>query len=319
MAKVSVVIPTHNRASLLGAAIASVLSQTFQDLELVVVDDASHDDPERVARSFPDPRVRFVRHPEPRGGAAARNTGIRTTNGAYVAFLDDDDQWYPDKLTLQVELLDKSPARVGLIYAGYDVAEGSEGPTVWTRVPTRRGDLRAHLLASNPIGGTSVAVVRRECLDTVGGFDETLRSFQDYDLWLRIAERYEFDFVAKPLYRYRLHPVQIWKNPDALFAGLDRMLEKHGQHRVFREQLSGHYLNLGRRFCLAGKSGQGRRALRQALRLNPSQMRGYIYYTLTFMGSRGFEWVSGTKARLLGGTDDGLATRIQGGEWNRMT
>jgi glycosyltransferase involved in cell wall biosynthesis len=299
MAKVSVVIPTHNRASLLGGAISSVLGQTFRDLELVVVDDGSNDNPEQVVRSFSDPRIQFVRHPQPRGGSAARNTGIRSTTGAYVAFLDDDDEWYPDKLALQVDLMEKSPAKVGLIYGGYDVANDSDGQTAWTRVPALRGDLHAALMSFNPVGGTSVVLIRRECLEEVGGFDETLTSFQDYDLWIRLAERYEFDFLVKPLYRYRLHAVQIWKKPDALFRGLERMIEKHGRHPVFRKQMAGQYLTLGRRYCLAGNPVQGRLALRRVLTLRPGWGKAYVYYALTFLGARGFEWVSGAKARLV--------------------
>ena len=107
MPKVSVVIPTYNRPEFLGAAISSVLNQTFQDWELLVVDDASENDTEEVVDGFGDHRLRWFRHEKRIGGSAARNTGIVNSVGAYVAFLDDDDEWLPDKLRLQVELLRK--------------------------------------------------------------------------------------------------------------------------------------------------------------------------------------------------------------------
>src|SRR5262245_24547581 len=102
MPLVTVVIPTHNRAGRVRSAIESVLHQTYADFEIVVVDDASEDGTENTVRGVLDPRVRYIRHAVARGDAAARNTGIRNSTGEYVAFLDDDDEWLPEKLRFQV-------------------------------------------------------------------------------------------------------------------------------------------------------------------------------------------------------------------------
>lgn len=286
MPKVSVIIPTHNRAALLGGAIQSVLDQTFGDFELLVVDDGSEDHPEQVVRSFSDPRIRFIRHPVARGGGAARNTGIQNTHGPFVAFLDDDDAWYPEKLAQQVALLDRGPPNLGLVYGGYNTGNSHGETILGTRIPTARGDLRNQLLSSNVIGGTSLVLVRRVALEHIGGFDENLPSFQDHDLYLRLSEHFEFDFVPDAFLRYLRHEVQIWKNPGALLRGLELMRKKHGTHKPFRKFLARRYQKLGRQLCLAGDTAEGRSALRTSLALNPRVLRTYAYYALSLFDSR---------------------------------
>lgn len=119
MPKVSVVIPTHNRSSLLRRAIQSVLDQTYQDFEIIVVDDASTDDTEAVVKGFADERIRYVRHSENRGEAASRNTGIRLAKGEYIAGHDDDDVWLPPKLEKQVKAFEKASPKVGVVSPDY--------------------------------------------------------------------------------------------------------------------------------------------------------------------------------------------------------
>src|SRR5712692_9764325 len=127
MPKASVITPTYNRADFLRVAIASVLNQTFQDLEIIVVDDASSDRTAEVVRRFTDELIKYIRHDINKGGSAARNTGIKNSTGAYVAFLDDDDEWLPEKLGMQVDLLENSPAEVGGVYTSYMVIDRASG------------------------------------------------------------------------------------------------------------------------------------------------------------------------------------------------
>jgi glycosyltransferase involved in cell wall biosynthesis len=298
MTPVSVIIPTHNRAHLLKGAISSVLGQTFGDFELLVVDDGSRDETKQVVGSFQDHRLRYLRHPEPKGGGAARNTGIRNSRSAYLAFLDDDDEWYPEKLRLQVELLDRSPVTVGVIYTGNDIVESATGRTVQRRIPNLRGNLHEALSASNPLGGTSTALIRRECFEIAGLFDESLTSFQDFDLWLRISAHHEFDFIAQPLFKYTLHEVQIWKNLDSLFSGVERIIEKHGQNPGVRRRFARHCVLLGRRYGLAGEPEKARKTLRRAMILHPGNARSYIYYVASYFGTRGFLLLSGAKSQI---------------------
>lgn len=119
MPKVSVIIPTYNRARYLHRAIQSVLDQRFPDLEIIVVDDASTDDTAQVIEGFRDPRIRYFRHNTNRREAASRNTGVQNAVGDYIAFLDDDDVWLPDKLAIQVNLLDISSLKIGAVYTSF--------------------------------------------------------------------------------------------------------------------------------------------------------------------------------------------------------
>src|SRR5690348_13147078 len=112
MAPVSVIIPTHNRSDFLRNAITSVLNQTYQDFEIIVVDDGSTDNTSEVVANFSDERITFIRHDTNKGGSAARNTGILASKCDYIAFLDDDDEWLPDKLRKQMEILVASPPEV---------------------------------------------------------------------------------------------------------------------------------------------------------------------------------------------------------------
>src|SRR5438034_8399752 len=120
MSRVSVIIPTYNRARYLSDAIRSVVNQTFQDFEIIVIDDCSQDQTRIATDSFKDQRIKYLTHDSNRGEAAARNTGIQKSTGSYIAFLDDDDQWAPEKLQLQIQIFEQSATKVGLVYCGYE-------------------------------------------------------------------------------------------------------------------------------------------------------------------------------------------------------
>jgi glycosyltransferase involved in cell wall biosynthesis len=185
MAKVSVVIATCNRARYLADAVASVLAQAFADFELVVVDDGSTDATREVVQRFSDPRVHYL-HQAHRGVSAARNAGIHAIRGEYVAFLDDDDVFLPDKLRVQMRALERE-ALLGLVAGGHQVID-KRGQLLavdqpWKWVPRLSGET---LLLGNRFASNSV-LVRRSWWERVGGFDETLTLAEDWDVWLRLA------------------------------------------------------------------------------------------------------------------------------------
>jgi glycosyltransferase involved in cell wall biosynthesis len=296
--KVSVVIPTHNRAEFLPTAIDSVLKQSFQDFELVVVDDASIDATAKVRDKFHDVRIHWFRHDRPRGGAATRNTGIIHSRGEYVAFLDDDDEWYPDKLARQMEVMLGSEPQVGAVYTGYVIVDRTSGGVRGRMVPTRRGNLHDRLLESNPIGGTSSVLLKRSCLEKVGLFDESLPSFQDYDLWIRISKDFQFDYVQEPLLTYFIHPKKVWTNLEALTQGLEIMLRKYGSSATFRKRCSNRYLEFGVKFCEANQIEKGRTALRRSISLHPYRIKPYLYFLLALLGPKVFTMARESKAKV---------------------
>lgn len=195
---VSVVIPTYDRADLIERAIRSVLDQTFDDLECIVVDDDSPDETAEVARSIDDDRLTVLEHEENRGASAARNTGIAASSGEFVAFLDDDDEWHPEKLKKQVALLESSEEGVGLVYCWMDYRD-DDGNLVTEYRPTLSGDIFLDVLDKQRIGNSSTLIAPASVVDEVDGFDESLMRGNDGDFIRRIAIEYDVDFVSEAL------------------------------------------------------------------------------------------------------------------------
>jgi len=206
---VSVVIATYNMSRYLPHAVESVLAQSYPHVEVHIVDDGSTDDTPRLVRRWHDhPRVRLHRQRN-RGQARAKNAGVRLSRGAFVAFLDADDLWLPDKLAAQMPLFERP--EVGVVYSDFERMDGLGAPL--PREPTRlhRGWVSGPLLIENFVGFPT-AVVRRAYLEHYGAFDENLAMGIDYDLWLRLSAHCEFDFVASTTARYRVWSGQMSGN-----------------------------------------------------------------------------------------------------------
>src|SRR6185369_17057737 len=202
---VSVLLPTYDRAEYLGAAIESVLGQTFGDLELIVVDDGSTDGTERVLASITDPRLRVIRRPHA-GCAAALNAGLAVARGRHIARNDSDDVWLPELLAELVPLLDARP-ELGMVYARCDGMHADGAPSGATRGGPLRypDDAFSSLLYANYT--PSIATIyRRTCLERVGDYDEGLTYAEDWDLALRVARHFPVAFVDRMLARIREHP-----------------------------------------------------------------------------------------------------------------
>lgn len=202
--KVSVIIPTYNRAHYLEMAIQSVLHQTFPDFELIVADDGSTDDTQSLVQSLPDSRLHYV-YQEHKGISAAMNTGLRAARGDFIGRLDSDDSWLPDMLEVEVAILDARP-EIGLVY-GRAQGTDKEG----TLLPEIRGfpewypgdSLRSMLIVD--FTSSITTLVRRSCFDRVGFYDESLNINEDWDIVLRIAAHYQFAFVDRVVARFRHH------------------------------------------------------------------------------------------------------------------
>jgi glycosyltransferase involved in cell wall biosynthesis len=299
MPKVSVIIPTYNRARLLSEAVASVLAQSFQDLEIIIVDDASNDATQEAIAKFCDVRIRYFRHAQNRGEAACRNAGVAHAAGDYIAFLDDDDTWLPQKLALQVALLDRSPARVGGVYTGYYRVDIATGATVATVPAERRGAIYADLREQNWVGSPSGVVLRRQCFDRVGRFDEDIKFGVDYDMWIRISRCYDFETVNEPLVRYAVHPDRLSANSGAILYGKERQLAKYADYFAGDRRSYGRYfLSLGVLYCYNRRLAEGRAALCRSIRIYPFEMRPYINLFFSLWGSENFIRMKSLKDRV---------------------
>lgn len=281
---VSVIIPTCNRSRLLQRALRSAAEQSVNDLEIIVVDDQSDDDTGAVAGRFPDGRVRYVLRERRGGGAAARNAGLRLARGEYVAFLDDDDEWLPDKLARQLEAFERAPD-AALVYTGALHIRQRDGRVVQVVKPDREGWVFRELLQQNFIRTTSSIMVRRQVLEKVGFFDERLPACQDWDLCLRIAREYPVACVSEPLLRFYIHPIRITHDLSARIRGKEHILGKYLEE-ICRDAkiLSKHYLVLGRLHCHNGEFRQGRRYLLKGLRQTPWEPAIWKFLLLSMCG-----------------------------------
>lgn len=224
--RVSVVIATHNRYEFLASAIRSALGQTQSDIELIIVDDASTDKtPEILARfAVSDERIRVIRNQISVGGAGARNIGIQESRGEWVAFLDDDDEWFPQKLERQIALLDT--LRTAVACSCDYIQKTHSGRAKLIQLP--KNIAYEEILRENKLGGASMCICSREMITRIGGFDISLRSGQDWDLWVRLRENGPVAVCNEPLVRYLSHNgKRISNNMTAQYVGLRRFYLKH--------------------------------------------------------------------------------------------
>lgn len=225
---VSVVIPSYNRGYCIKACIDSVLAQTLGDFEIIVVDDASSDDTVAQVAAMADPRIAYVALASNQGGAVARNTGIRRARGEFIAFLDSDDLWLPDKLAKQVDGLRRLGPGCGLSYTWLACVDDDGAETLRIH-PDIDGDCFEQMLVSNFIGSFSNLVVRRDLLVEAGGLDEAFRSCQDWDLFIRLCRHSSVHCQREYLVRYLqsvTDKVRISTNPRSVIQGHRRILAK---------------------------------------------------------------------------------------------
>lgn len=276
--KVSVIIPTYNRANLVKRSIKSVLDQTYQNFELIVIDDNSLDDTVNVVNAFKDSRIQYICHKINRGAPAARNTGINKSRGEFIAFLDDDDEWLPEKLEIQLEYLNHRP-NVGLIYAGFEVVDKDKNK-IHRIYPKERGNTFPRILHSNFIGSPT-AIVRRECFESVGIFDESFKSSQDWDMWIRIAQKYDVDYVPNILARYNISGNRISTNMNSVISGHTQILAKYydfyKSHNEIYSELS---MRIAINYGLNEDVPNSKKYFKIALQAHALNIRCVIHYVL---------------------------------------
>jgi glycosyltransferase involved in cell wall biosynthesis len=203
MTKVSVIIPAYNAMTYLPKTVESVFKQTFTDFEVIIVNDGSSDGIEQWVNTITDRRVKLISQKN-QGAAAARNTGIAHAKGAYIAFVDSDDLWEASKLEKQVYCLDNNP-NVGLVYvwvASID-AKGNHLGKIYSNDSC--GYVWEKMVQGNIVWSGSASMVRRDCFEKLGVFDQNLRFAEDWEMWIRISRNYSFAVIKEPLVYYRHH------------------------------------------------------------------------------------------------------------------
>jgi len=292
---VTVVIPTFNRAAIVVRAIRSVLGQTCQDWELIVVDDGSTDGTEQAVRSFSDNRIKYIRHDRNRRVSAARNTGIRCAQGEYVAFLDSDDEWLPETLQKELEVFRNSDPAVGLVYTGKIILD-ERGNVLKVRMPTKSGWVYDAMLDRHFVGSPSRVTIKKQVLDRVAGFDETFVNCQDFDLWLRVAKVSKIACVPYCLVKRYLLSDQMSASLRNICEGWERILTKYRSEMKSRT-LARHVSRVA--ILLFNYDPRRARALAwEELRLRPLRTSLVAALALSTLGMGCYRWVFRKMAKL---------------------
>ncbi len=244
---VSVVIPTYNRRDCIKCSVESVLNQTYSNIECIIVDDGSTDDTKKIIESIADNRIRYIYLSDNGGPSRARNIGIELARGKYIAFNDSDDIWYACKLEEQMYKF-RDMANFGMVYCDY-LYKGVQKEVIMPPdiydISELEGDIFQSLLNDNKIG-TPTILVRKECIQDVGGFNENLKSLEDWEFVIRIASKYSIGYIHKPLMRVQYSTNGVNSNIRAQLDTLVYLIKKyHGQcvslksmKRIFFDKLS---------------------------------------------------------------------------------
>ena len=231
---VSAIITTHNRPpEFLLRALNSVLNQTYKMLEIIVVDDSTPDFSQRDAVELAvrnaSPNVLYIKHTKNLGVCAARNTGLAHAHGYYVAFLDDDDEWLPEKIEEQLKGF--TDEDIALVYSSIVYINEVKNEIHVANTNYKRGFVFDTLLRRNIFAGTSNPLMKKECVDKVGGFDLDMQSCEDYDLYLRLTMYWPVNYIKKPLLNYYMHKQDhISTDWNRQIAGTERIYAKYGYY-----------------------------------------------------------------------------------------
>lgn len=259
MPKVSVIVPVYNVEKYIAETIDSVLSQTFSDFELIVVDDESKDSSIEICESFPDPRIKIVRQKN-RGLAGARNTGIRHAQGEYLAFLDSDDAWRSQKLKKHVRHFERNPS-VGVSFSCSEFMDDNSRPLGYYQIPKLTGITPELVLCRNPISNGSVPVIRREVFQEIEFsanyygteekfyFDDRFRQSEDIECWIRIVltTKWQFEGIPDVLTLYRVNSGGLSANMMKQLESWEKVIEKT---RTYAPEFIAKWGNLAKAYQL---------------------------------------------------------------------
>lgn len=227
MPKISVIMPAYNAEKYIAEAIESILGQTFGDFEFIILNDCSTDRTEEIIRSYTDSRIVYLKNEQNMGVAATLNRGLSVAKGEYIARMDADDISLPERFEKQVAFLDKDPA-VAVLGTGLERFDAS-GSLGILQPATDPEQMHIDLLFSCGLAHPSV-MMRASAVRELGGYDLAFEGLEDYELWCRVARKYQVTTLPEVLLRYRIHSAQVTKKPsEAYFARLRRLKEKQLQ------------------------------------------------------------------------------------------
>ena len=282
--KISVIIPTYNRVHTIARTIESVLSQTCQNFEILVADDASTDDTENLVREFArSSPIYYLRHESNKGAPVARNMGAKEARGEYLAFLDSDDIWYPQFLERQLSILEELPPDVGMVCCGM-LQKGAGHERVMSS-GSRDLTYDENLVFGDGIC-TSSFLIKKVAFEETKGFDVELSSFQDFDFLLRMSAEFRIVSNDEVLMEYCLGDDSISLNMNSKAKGYERIIQIYRSDLLRLGVLGTYIFRVGQYYVLSGSLIKGWKLWMQALQQKPWQIKVWVHILLTLGGKR---------------------------------
>ena len=297
---VSVIMPVYNGEKFVGEAIESVVNQTYKNWEIIIVDDGSTDNSKKIIDQYlTDSRIHYIKHSKNQGIPSARNTGIKASQGDFIAFLDQDDIWFPKKLEKQIAIFKCRTHDCGMVFSD-KIMLRDEGfikvrkksrriPKNINRLPLRK--VTEALFLYNFISIITV-MIRRECLETVGLLDESIKGgADDYEFCLRLATKHKIKYLSIPLAIHRIHKAN-YSDVERFFQDNLFIMDKAFAQAPFlaalrKKKLAMLYYDLGRYYQQEGRFHHAREALWKAVRYYPLKIKPFLALLLCFFGRWG--------------------------------
>ncbi len=298
--KVSVILPNYNRERYIGEAIESVLNQTYRNLELIVVDDGSTDNSLEVVARYKDDRLKIIRIQHNGFPGAVRNYGIKASKGEYIAFIDSDDVWDNDKLSIKMEQF-RNNNQLDFLHSDLELIDENDNPMgkTWHKTESSRlidyrtGDCFAQMLKGGCCIVPTSVLFRRKIIDKIGLFEESLEVCEDPHFFLKVARFFKIGFIDRPLGKYRIHPGNAHKSialqsehPMIRVLNLITKLYpeiKYQYKRLLKKRYYGLYLTNARQLFEAGRLKEARIHFLRGMSVYPFSVAPYLFYLLTFL------------------------------------
>jgi len=307
---VSVIIPTYNRADLVPLAIQSVLDQTCQDFEIIVVDDASKDNTEEIVKNFKDDRIHYIRNSNNRGAAFSRNHGVEHAKGEYISFLDSDDYYLPNKLAIQKNVFKDHPD-IGLVYSNiFLVKEGEENlkKIQYSLKNFKSGYLFEKIVSRAIPCRLPTWLIRKENYLLVGGFDDNLPMLQDRDFIVRFSFHYKLFGIPEPVavVVYHKGPRISNNDPEKRKIAINIVLKKISKlveignysTSIIKKLTSEYYIYLAKAYMKEGDMVEGRSYLFKAVVSYPFSLKDWRPFLVSTLPFQFYKALSSIKAKI---------------------
>lgn len=280
---VSIVLPTYNNATLLPKAIESILQQSFQNFELIIINDCSSDNTEHVVETFVDKRIVYLKNDINKGAPVSRNIGINASRGEYIAFTDDDDIWFPQKLEKQMKLFSEASTKVGVVYSGRFITDSGKTKYFPSRkLKPKEGMIHQDLLARGFVANSTI-LAKREYLDKAGYYDPNFPRLQEWELMIRVSKYCSFRYINEPLVTGRKGIIS--SNIKALLCAQKMLFKKHKNEIMKNNKtFASHLYGIAATLYRMGDSKNGQKYLHQSLVTYPWCIDTLVFFMLSKFG-----------------------------------